>query len=314
MEQQDYCRREIELSDANVRVTSLKRDVSTRWTSTYEMLDSFMGKIKTINQWLGFLNKHQLLISHTEEQMLPFVLEFYKTFMLVTKVLEGNSSTINLSVIMFEDLKTNLREKKNDIEMTSFVFTKDFITLYDLALEHLQLRYQINDEMLTASLLDPVFQKLNYVKELLQERNRTKLEFLELMYNKYVGVVPEPETSASLTKTRSIRDKLALKHGLIGNSNDFKAEVETFDKIVVTEMDSLLNWWGKVGKNQFPLLSNLARIILQLSATSAEIERVNSKAGRVITDRRTSLSNSSCNKIMTVFYNFPILSKLNQNK
>lgn len=65
-----------------------------------------------------------------------------------------------------------------------------------------------------------------------------------------------------------MREHLDMKHSSKSHSGGtLEKEIKVFETIN-HDFDDLLQWYGKVGVYQFPLLSQLARIILQLSATS----------------------------------------------
>lgn len=286
----------------------LKRDVVTRWTSTLEMLKSFIGKSSCVNIWLTYLNKPELHILSDEEEFLPNLVQFFETCGKVTKILENNSSTLNLALVMFVDIREELEAQNLSVVDSDSVLDAELKRMYNLTLMNLEKRYPISDEMICASLLDPTFQSLPIIKTLLAERNLTKQQFLKNMFTKYVGELPNVSQGSGLTKSNSIREKLATKHGLVSHSVGFQREVSSFET-VTHQVDDLLQWYECVGIVQFPLLSQLARTILQLSATSATIERLNSRAGRVITFERTNLSNTKVNKLMIVQYNYPVLKK-----
>lgn len=103
-------------------------------------------------------------------------------FMVVTKILEANTATINLTVIMMVELKSKLNEQKQLLteirsEESSNPFHSEIYTMYQLTLENIDKRYQINDEMLLGTLLDPTFQHCEYVNTLLTNKNCTKRIF-----------------------------------------------------------------------------------------------------------------------------------------
>uniref|UniRef100_A0A336M477 CSON011907 protein n=1 Tax=Culicoides sonorensis TaxID=179676 RepID=A0A336M477_CULSO len=78
-----------EVFDAESGANILKRDVVTRWTSTFEMIKSFVGQVKIVNLWLNYLRKENLVIQPTEEDFIPKLLKYIETFMKVTKTLES---------------------------------------------------------------------------------------------------------------------------------------------------------------------------------------------------------------------------------
>jgi hypothetical protein len=68
----------------------------------------------------------------------------------------------------------------------------------------------------------------------------------------------------------------------------FKAELENTDP---------LQWWKK-NEKQYPELSKVVRIVLSMPATSADTERLFSRAGLVMTDRRASLLSENFEKLL----------------
>lgn len=61
----------------------------------------------------------------------------------------------------------------------------------------------------------------------------------------------------------------------------------------------LLSWW-KLRQHCFPNLSRLARKILAIPATSASAERNFSRAGLVVSDKRSSISAQNVNDILLI--------------
>jgi hypothetical protein len=53
-------------------------------------------------------------------------------------------------------------------------------------------------------------------------------------------------------------------------------------------VDDIIDWW-RLRQEEFPVLSRMAFDILSIPGTSAEIERVFSAAGRLLTDDRNKL-------------------------
>lgn len=233
-------------------------------------------------------------------------------FMKVTKALENNASTINLSLVLFVDLKQEIEAELLNLEDPNTDFEIELKNMYGLTLRNLEKRYRISDEMVLASMLDPAFQNLDYIRTYLVGKKMNKTRFIKKMYLKYVGEIPAPKRD-ELKKACSMREHLAMKHSSkVHSSGTLEKDIEVFETIN-HDFDDILQWYGKVGVYQFPLLSQLARVILQLSATSATIERLNSKARRIITYERTNLSTTKINKMIITQFNFPVLKKVLNN-
>lgn len=291
----------------------LRKDVSTRWTSTHEMIQSFIGKFSVINKWLRYLNRTDIALTEAEEQFLPYLSEFFGIFALITKSIEGSQySTINLSVIFLEELRTQLTEKIENLTEIEIEenFRSDLLFMYESSLSNLEKRLFITDEMVCATLLDPIFQHCHYVQQYLINRNTSRNVFLRKMYEKYVGEYHEDNTrSVNLVKKPSFIQNLARKYSKATTASGIDIEIDNFLKTDDESQIDVTSWWGLIGRHQFPILARLARIIFSLSATSANVERLNSAAGATLTKFRCNLHHSKFEKLMIVYYNYPHFEK-----
>lgn len=125
------------------------------------------------------------------------------------------------------------------------------------------------------------------------------------MYEKYVGIQPQiAETVRQVNEKQSFLQNLAKKYANTYARSSLSDEIERFELVNGYVDDDLLSWWASVGLDKFPILSKLARIILQLSATSAVVERLNSIAGSTLSKQRMNMSHQKAEKIMFVHYNY----------
>ena len=93
------------------------------------------------------------------------------------------------------------------------------------------------------------------------------------------GAIQQISEGSSLSNTlkEQIEEELCSYMGLILTNE----EMFDFD---------LLSFWKRSAKS-FPILSKLARVIHCIPASSVEIERVWSRAGLIMTDRRSRMNN-----------------------
>lgn len=272
------------------------------------MLKSFVGKVTVINRWLGYLGRTDIEITSLEEQVLPHILEYFDTFSIVTKILEGSKySTINLAIILLEEIKSQMLQKKRKVfELDiSDDFKNDLFSMYEITLNSLKTRFSITDEMIIGTMLDPIFQDCDFIQKYLDQRNQSRSSFLRMMFNKYVGNESNSVQDTAPIQKRSFLQNLAKKYSRNFSLSSLEDEIERFSTIHNYKDDDLLSWWSFVGRHQFPHLAKLARIILQLSATSATVERLNSIAGATLSKYRLHMNHIKAEKIMFVFYNYP---------
>lgn len=74
-------------------------------------------------------------------------------------------------------------------------------------------------------------------------------------------------------------------------------EIQEYQNEICGKVDDVLEWWEQ-NSVRFPLLSELAKRILALPASSASSERCFSTAGRIIEKRRTNLNGNTVDSLM----------------
>jgi len=92
--------------------------------------------------------------------------------------------------------------------------------------------------------------------------------------------------------------------------NIVQAELSTYmdvePNIPVSHGDASLKWWAH-NAAKYPHLSSLARNYLGIPSTSASSERLFSKTGLIISERRTSLTPENAEQIAFLSQNWSIV-------
>ncbi len=70
----------------------------------------------------------------------------------------------------------------------------------------------------------------------------------------------------------------------------------------ISVSDDVFEWW-KTHQKLFPVLAQMAKTYLAIFASSADVERLFSVAGRVVSPLRTSLSSSKVEKLIFLHRN-----------
>jgi hypothetical protein len=87
-------------------------------------------------------------------------------------------------------------------------------------------------------------------------------------------------------------------------------ELEQYLRVSKIKSDAdPLDWWRK-NEDLFPTIARIARQILALQASSANVERVFSHAETIINDARTRLSANNVHKLMFLHENWPVVQPL----
>jgi hypothetical protein len=82
------------------------------------------------------------------------------------------------------------------------------------------------------------------------------------------------------------------KRKLASKEDDYTRYIKYWDAAAWQEVDDIIEWWNQ-HRNEYPILSRMAFDVLSVPGMSAEVERIFSQAGRLITDARNGLSDNA---------------------
>lgn len=289
-------------------------DVSTRWNSTYNMLQCAIGFKQVFKQYgasdVGFQN----YVPEKEDwEKVEWVCSILGAFNEVTKIVSGTHyPTSNLFLSEIKMVKHILDKRATDPNLHIREMTEAMKEKFD--------KYwgESNLVMSIGAVLDPRFKmKLPtfcfptlYPKEGESDRNLTYLSnVLNDLYQEYVNedkvskkkeigqtsgisscdydfVMDTSETPQGLNDYESfIRDSGAIQEPLKSELDDYLGE-----KIVFSSSKSfdVLSWW-KGNAAKYPILSNMARDILSIPMNTVASESTFSAGGRVIEPHRSCL-------------------------
>ena len=114
---------------------------------------------------------------------------------------------------------------------------------------------------------------------------------------------PEPSSEAEIEpsgKRPSYYDKfnrlsvnvITKKRRVATKEDDYTRYIKYFDPATWKPVHDVVGWWEQ-HRNDYPILSRLAFDVLSIPGMSAEVERVFSQAGRLITDARNGMSDDT---------------------
>lgn len=271
----------------------LKNAVKTRWNSTYAMLQSYLPQHKEIKSVLCMQDRHDLVITDAAVGRLNKTMETLEPFFIVTEELSCEKHTsISKILTVIKILKSGTEDKTDKLSES----LHKYIDLYLGASEARPLLRQ-------ASFLDPRYRDYGFSKN--ESLDKTKDEIKKKMMDlkpEEDGVKKQPVPSPP-KKTNNFWKLFDSV-----NSTDELME-STQESIIDTELklyceqprlnrhSDPLRWW-KMQSMRLPKLSKLAKQILAVPATSVPSERVFSKAGELISARRSRLGKDSVDKIL----------------
>jgi hypothetical protein len=283
-----------------VRATTLKKIFQTRWNTIHTMLSSVVENQEIIERCLSRLRFFDKMLSDNEWQTIKNFAQFLAVFKQATAILSGcKYPTLSLVLLFTAEMRQALQISPTDCLMLQ--------TLKRDMQEALERRLPVTELQVVAAMLDPSLRHLDAVQEFLTTRGINAVDLLSRCIDKYVGddsseivqQTAKPAFSQKEMPWKKAKMELLSKHSctLSGPSR----EIQQY-RCLSMETDNPLEWWG-TQKATYKQLSQLARAILPIPATSAPSERIFSLTGVLINAKRSSLSPSTVDKVVFVHEN-----------
>lgn len=289
------------------KIKKLIQDVSTRWNSTYEMMERILelkGPIAELLTEPGMSAKIGVVDSSTW-QVLGEAVDVLQPLYEGTKELSGEKITTGSKAIPLTKMLmmryTFIIEHCQPGTVKSQLATAIFFNLRRRFGELEEIK-----ELALATLLDPRFKTNGFQSTANKERALANIHSeLESTY-----LIEEQEDKDKPQVTPHSRsclwepfDSMVSQHGK--NAMDSaKQDIHTFLSLPCQPRSSdPLHWWKGLGKDKFPLLFQLAQKYLCIPATSVPSERVFSMAGQIISKKRNRLGDECARKLIILNHN-----------
>ncbi|CAG9782307.1 unnamed protein product [Diatraea saccharalis] len=281
----------------------LKQDVSTRWNSTFDMI-SRLTEIKTAVITTLALLSPQHALDENDWSLMEHAIPILKVFADITTEISAEknvtlSKVIPLCKLISINSKANLREPSPIMEIRELVIKLD--QELDRRLAHVE-SHPLYTE---ATILDPRFKKKSFRNEQCFERALVALK--QKVGNATVAPpevqVPEEQQPSTCS---SIWDEFDKEVAQLRPANTTAAGIVEVDKYLAEPIlhrtkDPFL-WWSE-RRHVYPLLYKYIQRRLHLVATSVPCERIFSKAGYTMNDRRTQLKSKKLSQLLFISTN-----------
>ncbi|XP_067280629.1 E3 SUMO-protein ligase ZBED1-like [Pseudorasbora parva] len=299
----------------NLPQTMLITDCATRWGSTYAMIIKILEQLPAIKRVFADDKSRRTLPNVTWQDIavLEAVKDGLKPVAEFTDILSAENYVTVSSLQPMLRLMTNiLKEEKTDVKMTAEI--KSGI------LQKLESKYGDSTLQLLrkATLLDPRYkvdhidaEHLDVLKSQLEvemvtfwkEKNkppvRIRVEEEEDDEKEVDGAAAAEMQPAKRPKTLGrLLGKVKQSTSTIPADQRAKLEITSYlQEEVIDGDDKPLEWWKENG-SRFPLMANMARKYLCITATSTPSERVFSAAGNIVTPHRNLLKPERVNQLV----------------
>lgn len=285
--------------------TSLKQSVPTRWNSVFYMFQSVQ---KSFDECTALLVERKELtkMGHIDINLLNLLVSLLEPFEKATRELSKEKEpTICYVFPWFEKLKKHI----NTFDCDNNVTIDECVAILKTGLND---KYVVKDFHKIATVFDP---RIRTLKNLCSENEKvrlhkliikdTKASFLkddrELVdnINKFVEE-PEPKKQ----KFSDLEEYFECSPSTSTSENvTLEEELSLYinSKSITTDTDPLTFW--RNNKDTYKNLSQYAKYILSVPATSTPSERIFSITGKTLEKRRSTLSPTKVDKLLFLHYN-----------
>lgn len=284
----------------NKLTKSLKASVETRWNSSFSMLKSIADVYSEVKELLSQRREESKLIEIRQPCLLKLI-SFLEKFKIASDEIEATKRpTLFLVIIWYnrllnhleitDDDDANFRDLKlscRDIFKETFEITKyhKMAIFFHPKMKSLKILDDPTE-------IDSVYAEIN---NLISAYSK-KYENINVTDRKSI---PSYE-STGIVSRKNPNKKQRIKYDIsdFEDTDESDNEISELDRYIAMKPGKLrdsdgnqtdvLKWWH-VNEANFPLLSKIAKSILNIPASSAASERDFSSAGLTLSDRRTNM-------------------------
>lgn len=289
----------VKQSQFSLPIHKLIQSVKTRWNSTYYMLQRLLEQREAVISVLSdraiTTRQHavHLMLDENEWINMECLVKMLAPFELATTLLSSESQpTVSMIMPILKSIRENFiaavdPQDSDFIKSLKQMLKNEFDHKFKNILDEFSICAEREIGIYDLStLLDPRFKnKERFIGSI----TKTKKHLLKMLDD----FKPEEEDSETPAK----KSKCSLDM-LFPNENDVNYnEVDVYLlECVIPKNACPLNWW-KNNEIKYPKLSKYAKQFLCIPATSVPSERAFSKAGNIVTSKRSCLKSSNVKKI-----------------
>lgn len=275
------------------------QDVVTRWNSTYEMFERILHLKTPLSSALSESN-YDVHLNVSDWQIISNTCDILKRFKEITiEISSEKSVSISKVVVLSKALINYCGQLKNKYPGSS-VTTKFIDVLTNQVVSRFE-KYEWNILYAEAVILDPRFKNHGFLNNSAFIEGKkslvNKARDIQLGSENHTSVATMPSTSHD-----SIWNDFDTEvQSLVQSQNPTSAFIVEIDKYLLEPLiprtaDPLL-WW-KENTNVYPRLFQIMKKRFCILATSVPCERIFSKAGQTITEKRSRLHSKNFEKMI----------------
>lgn len=317
----------LDSAQKNEGVQTIKKviqDVATRWNSTFYMLSRFVELENSIRSTLGLLDQELPQITLEEWTIMKELCVILEPFEAATKAVSGeNYLTASLVIVLNRGL---LHVCEKHLEKDHFnTLSKELLNDLKNGLKTRLGNVEYSNTLSTCTFLDPRFKMFAFQNaDAAEKAKRLVSGWVSELVNDNSSSTSKPSTSGiseEISEESDVNQEATNRNISVWDIIDqtvsvqkprFNTNVRAVMEIqryleddVLQREQNPLEWWCE-NKHNYPFLSKVARQKLCALGTSEPCERLFSKAGNLLNDRRTRLSSKRVEQILFLNSNFDL--------
>ncbi|CAG5023650.1 unnamed protein product [Parnassius apollo] len=275
-------------------------EVPTRWNSAYHMLQRIVTMKTELTLALNECNRAPPGVNADEYLIIQETIQILEPFDLATTKISGESYiTLSLIIPLIRGIKTKLVEVESQIVTESG--NKILLCMKGSVDKRLS-PYESRTPVVLATILDPRFKKKGFKTS---DDEKRAGQWLEKAYASHLTkerlaveeTQPTPSTSSGTSN--DLLGFLDVPDVSTPLSNSLVDVRQYLEKPVIDRKECPITYW-KYTNNK---LKELAMLYLCIPASSVPSERIFSKAGQILTERRNRLKEKRLNELLFIKQN-----------
>ncbi|XP_018573786.1 zinc finger BED domain-containing protein 1-like [Anoplophora glabripennis] len=278
----------------------LIQSVPKQWNSAFYMLERFTELEEPLRTTMALINKNCPTITIEEWRFFSEIVKIIKPLETVTKIMCEEKYITASSVIILTDGLVDVYSNLNKQNFTQSA--KNIIASIQKGLTTKLGDLEGNESLVLTTFLDPRFKNIGFSNEITANVAKEQIEasLTQLIHERGEGVAQPIREAVDLDDSiwSKFDKKIASSHP-IGNAHS-KAVLEVqryLEEPPIPRNEDPLLWWKNNSFN-LPHLSELARLKFIPVATSVPCERLFTKSGQLLTERRNRLSSSEVKSVL----------------
>lgn len=285
----------------------LKQDCPTRWNSTYEMLSRILRTKAPLITTVALL-RSDLALSNHDWEVIELAVPILETFFDVTTEVCGEKyitlSKVTLYVrIMREQINKHEELLPQNVPISIVQLIDDIKTGLDTRFRGIESEVLYSE----STLLDPRFKKKGFKYQHNCDRaiDRIKSKIIRNEVTSTTQTKP-PSNPDLQPSSKSLWDVFDAEIANLVPENPTAAGIREIDRYLqedyLPRCKDPLQWWEE-RKTIYPLLYGYMKKRLCLAATSVPCERIFSKAGQIMIEKRSRLTCTKLSQLLFLNYN-----------